>query len=132
MSGGSGYLSTAWDNTVDWELSCDIMFSADACGITIIKPSETSRDKNELMLTRGNIFKYVNGSSTVQTGCSLTNNNNWYSLKITKSNGELTYNANNITQTVNWSLLSTLTGLCIGVDSWGATASIKNIVVKPL
>lgn len=131
MSGGSGYLSTAWDNSNDWVMTCDFKFNGNNCGLLLIKPNETSRDKNEILIRNTNCYSYVNGVSSNIGSLSLSANN-YYNVEITKQGSTITIKVNNQTITTSWTLASTLENMCIGVDTFGATATIKNIVVKPL
>ena len=131
MSGGSGYLSTAWNNSNDWVLTCDFKFDNNNCALLLIKPNETSRDKNEIMVRNTNCYSYVNGVSSTIGSLSLSANN-YYNVEITKQSSTITIKVNNQTITTSWTLASTLESMCIGVDTWANTATIKNIIVKPL
>jgi len=135
LHGGSGYLSTAWDNTGNWEVSFKAKWGGGNCAIGLFKPTETSRDNNGLVLAPYNysLFAYVNGTGTSnQQGSSSIPYNNWYDVKFTKNGSTITMTCNGITKSITWSLASTLSTMCIGVDTWGHTAYIKEIVVKPL
>lgn len=136
MSGGSARLTTAWDNTVDWELTFDGKKSNNNCGYWLINPTDTTRDNNCVKLVSGTIpYVYVSGSDTHNYGdLGTLSNNTYYSYTIRKENGVLKIkrSGSSTELTVNWSLLSSLTTIAIGVDTWGHTATIKNIIVKPL
>ena len=124
-------MTSAWDNTGDWECSFKYKASGGRAGALIIKSDETSRDNNEIMVRGGGVYVYVNGSSQSVSVINLSNNT-YYNVKLTKQNGTLTLELNNNQYTLSWSLISTLSTLAIGVDSWGDTATIKDIIVKPL
>lgn len=133
MSGGSGYLTTAWDNTQNWKVSFDMKIHNATGGIILIKPSETSRDTNELMILGSRIYQYVNGSSSYVTNSANLSNDTWYSVEITKNGSQASVKIGSTTDTISWSLLNTLSTMCIGVDSWSTGSSyVKNIKVKPL
>ena len=136
MSGGSARLLSAWDNTVDWELTFQAKKSGSNCGVWIIDSSDTSRDTDCVKLVQlSTPYAYVNGSDTHNYGdLGALSNNTYYSYTITKQNGVLKIKreGSSTELTVNWSLLSSLTSMAIGVDTWGHTATIKDIVVKPL
>ena len=133
MYGGSGYIG-AFDNSNNWELSFDGKLTGDNCGLWLIKSDETSRDTNDVLLIRGNTYTHINGSATAHGNVgTVLSANTYHSFKYTKNGNNLTIVVDNTyTKTIQWSLLSTLSTLAIGVDSWGGTATIKNIVVKPL
>ena len=134
MSGGSGYIG-AFDNTGNWELTADVKFSGDKCGVGVIKSDETSRDNNEIMVSdyRHSLFAYVNGTSTSQNGSSSNlPSNTWYSLKMTKNGTTMSATINNVNLSLTWSLATSLQTLALFVDSWGNATTIKNVQIKPL
>jgi hypothetical protein len=131
MYGGSGYIG-AFDNTGNWEITLQAKWSNTQCGVWIIKSDETSRDNNDILILRDNFYYHVNGSGTSGGGNMLKSSNTYYPITLTKNGNSLTISVNNITRTFNWSLATSLSTLSIGVDSWGGTATIKDIIVKPL
>ena len=132
MSGGSGYLTTAFLNSNNWELSFDGKLTNAQCGFWIIKSDETQRDKNDILIIRSTIYTHVNGSGS-ETTLGRTLDTNYHHFKITKNGNNFTLVIDDlITVNFTWSLGTTLNDLCIGVDSWGGVSTIKNIVVKPL
>ena len=133
MSGGSGYIG-AFDNTGNWEITMQCKWGSDSCGIWLIKPTETSRDSNDVLLLKNTIYRHANGGGEGSTTgfSNQCSPNTWYTVKYTKNGNNLTITRNNESKTVTWSLLNTLSTLSIGVDAWGGTSSIKDIVVKPL
>ena len=136
MSGGSGFIGP-FDNTGDWEITLQAKFSNTNCGIGLYAPTDTTRDNNCVKVIGGSdrkIYAYVNGTEVTQNvKLYLTSYNTYEDYTIKKSNDVLTFQKGTDTaKTVSWSLINTLSTLAIGVDSWGHTATIKNIVVKPL
>lgn len=129
----SGYIG-AWDNTGNWELTFQAKWSNGNCGIWIIKPNETNRDSNDLLMLAGRLYKHANGSSEGNY-ISFTGSyyyGTYYPIKLTKNGNNLTLEYLNQSYSVSWSLISTLSSLCIGVDAWNGTSYVKDIVVKPL
>ena len=133
MYGGSGYIG-AFDNTGNWEITMQCKWSSSSCGVWLIKSDESSRDSNDVLLLRGTVYRHANGSgegSATSFGADC-NTNTYYTVKYTKNGNNLTIERNGVSKTVTWSLLNTLSTLAIGVDAWGGTSYIKDIVVKPL
>ena len=133
MYGGSGYIG-AFENTGNWELSFKAKWSNGSCGIWLIKSDETSRDKNDILMLYGSIYGHVNGSgSSIGAFSPSLSTNTYHNIIITKNGSTLSIKADARSSfNVNWSLASTLSTLSVGVDAWGGTATIKDIVVKPL
>lgn len=132
LGGGSGYLTTAFPNSNNWELSFDGKLTNAQCGFWIIKSDETQRDKNDILIIRSTVYTHVSGTGN-STGIGTTLDTNYHHFKLTKNGNNFTLVIDD-SRTVNftWSLATTLNDLCIGVDSWGGVSTIKNIVVKPL
>ena len=131
MYGGSGYIG-AFDNTGNWEITLQAKWSNTQCGVWIIKSDETSRDNNDILILRDNFYYHVNGSGTSGGGGMSKSSNTYYPITLTKNGNSITISVNNITKTFNWSLATSLSTLSIGVEAWGGTATIKDIIVKPL
>ena len=130
MSGGSGYIG-AFDNTGNWEITMQCKWSNTSCGVWLIKSDETSRDNNDILMIINAIFYHINGASSSITNGSKSSNT-YYPTTITKNGTTITITVNNVTKTFTWSLATTLSTLSVGVDAWGGTTTIKDIVVKPL
>lgn len=134
LRGGSGYLSLGWDNTVSWELTFKFRGVSTVAqgGFYIIAPTMTERDVTEFLYTGDSrIYMYTNRSSnTSGYFMALGNITSWEDIKFTKtgSNG-LRLKIRNYETTLNWSALSSLSRVCIGVDSWGGVFEIKDILV---
>ena len=135
MSGGSGFIG-AFDNTGDWELSLKAQFSGSNCGFWIIASNDTTRDNNACKLVSGNmsVYPYINGNQGSLTRMSnQVSYNVYHTWTIRKENNVLTFKYDDESaRSVDWSLINSLSTLGIGVDTWGHTATIKDIVVKPL
>ena len=133
MSGGSGYIG-AFDNTGNWELSFKAKWSNGSCGIWLIKSDETSRDSNDVLMLQGSIYAHVGGSgSAVGAFSPYLSANTYHDITVTKNGTTLSIKGDNQSPVnITWSLATTLSTLSIGVDAWGGTSYIKDIVVKPL
>lgn len=138
MSGGSSYLTNGFDNSGDWELTCQVKFSGNNCAVLLFPPSSTSRDTNEMGVTayyQNRVIWYNNGSFSNISGSNM-NINTFHELHIVKNGSSLVVSINNATHTVSsWNQTSSASKLHIGLGSWttsGNTATIKDIVVKPL
>ena len=132
MYGGSGYLSNGFDNTGNWEMTFQAKWSNTRCGIWLIKDTETSRDKNDVLMIPNRVYAHVNGSNVFNQQLYNVSQNTYYTFKLTKNNDTLTIEVNGNSSNLTWSLLNTLSTLTVGVDSWGGTSYIKNIKVKAL
>ena len=136
MGGGSGFIG-AFSNSGDWECSFKAKFDGSNCGVMIVNPSDTNRDSNQFKYVSGlnKVYSYVNGTNT-STSSSVFDNkqyNTYYDIVIKKQNGSLTFKfSTGNAVSISWNLISSLSTLAIGVDTWGHTATIKNIIVKPL
>lgn len=144
MYGGSSYLTAGWNNTGNWELTCKFKPTGAGCGIVLVLPNTTSRDKDNLLLQRGTskmeLFIHTGTSTTSEdrtTFSSFSSTNVWYDVTITKtSSTSLTVAVSNgsttETNSYSWSNLSS-TLMCIGLDKWSTgTSYIKDIKVEAL
>jgi hypothetical protein len=134
MYGGSGYIG-AFDNSNNWEMTFDAKFSNTQCGIWLIKSNETSRDTNDILFIREAIYRHTNGSGEGSTSYQYEGklrDGNYHTFKLTKNGNTLSIEVAGTTGSLTWSLLNTLSTLSVGVDAWGGTSYIKDIVVKPL
>ena len=144
MYGGSSYLTAGWDNTGNWELTCKFKPTGAGCGIVLVLPNTTSRDKDNLLLQRGQssmeLFIHTGTSTTSEdrtTFSSFSSTNVWYDVTITKTGSTsltvaVSYNNTTKTNNYSWSKLSSTT-MCVGLDKWGSGNSyIKDIKVEGL
>ena len=134
MYGGSGYIG-AFDNTGNWEMTFQAKFSNTSCGIWLIKSDETNRDSNDILFIRETIYRHANGSgegSPQYPYEGRLSSNTYYEFKLTKNGNTLSIQVASRSGSFTWSLLNTLSTLSVGVDAWGGTSYIKDIVVKPL
>ena len=145
MSGGSSYITSfSIDNSKDWEITLDAKFSGNGCGVVIVKSGTTVRDKNSLLLvnnksTSDNHSGWLikeDGVPTKNTGLNIRYPAyNTYASCLFKKQGEEYSVTLDKTYTMTHtapSFAATCPELCIGVDTWGATCSLKNIKVKYL
>lgn len=145
MSGGSGYLTDCKiDNSKDWEVTLDAKFSGNGCGLLFVKSGTTVRDKNQILFTNNQntsnnrsilLMKEDNVSHANQTlNLRYPAYNTYASFVIRKQNDIYTviiddlYTLSIIAPTFE----TTCPELCIGVDTWGTTATVKNIKLKYL
>lgn len=145
MSGGASYItSSKIDNSRDWEITLDAKFSGNGCGVWLIKSGTTVRDKNRLIFvnnarTSNNRSAFLldeDGQSQKYTQLDIRYPNyNTYTSCLFKKQGDIYSITLDDTYTMTLStptFATTCPELCIGVDSWGATCSIKNIKIKYL
>ena len=134
MTCGASYLSDGWDNTGNWKLTFEANITSDQSAVGIYKYNETQRDKNMIKITGNyhkNITSYTNGSSESSKTTSVPVGT-WFSIECVKNGNSLTASWNNNSYTVTWTQLTTLSRVCIGLDTWGQCASIRNIKVEAL
>ena len=134
MSCGASYLTPGWDNTGNWKLTFEAKISNDGSAVSIYNPSDTQRDKNQIKITGNyhkNIASYTNGNTESSKTTSVPVAT-WFAIECVKNGNSLTATWNNNSYTVTWTQLTTLSTVCIGVDSWGQCASIRNIKVESL
>ena len=139
MSGGASFItSKTWDNTVDWELTGEVMWTATDCALLIVPPTNTNRDGARIQV-HARDRHFTGCVSLVGTGSMVSfaqlNANQWYPIKLVKQNGQLTATINNIEYSAqDWTELTTLPVLTVGVDQWYGSnkCSIRNIKVKTI
>ena len=137
MSGGSGYLATGWDNSIDWELTFELRFDTqNDCGVLIIPNTVTSRDYNEVMILppqQTSLWvRYQNGAGQFNYTSRTITTDTWYQVTVTFIDNDLRLQMFGTDTTVSASYLRNFANMSIGVDSWGGSASIRNIVVTDL
>lgn len=136
MSDGCGYLNAGFDNSGDWVLECDVLFTGrGGTGFMVVNSGTNARDRNHLQISSsGTINTVSNGSYEINSLNLFTvTANTWYHVKIVKNNDNAIVTVDNNTQTITWSNLTNASRLCVGVDKWGNNyTQVKNIIVKPL
>ena len=131
MSGGSSYLTNGFSNTGNWRCTLQFKASNNNCAMIIIKDGETAVNMNQLLVHTQEIAVSVNGTTTRTTGLP-SSYNTWYDLEIVKNGSDITVTMGTVTKTVSWSLAETLNSLCVGLQTWNGTSTIRNIKVKAL
>ena len=131
MKGGCAYLENGFDNSNDWILTADINIGNNS-GIAIFPPNSTAREVDEFLIIWIRIYSYVNRVSRYSSDFN-TIMNNWKSIKVTKQDTTLTLSFDNVTRSINWSIVNNYSELHLGVDNWGEGYSqIRNVKIKPL
>ena len=130
MGGGSAFLTNGFDNANNWVLEADVYIDYQS-GIWITPTDATARDTNQFLIVGSQIYPYVNGQYTLSSSFTSIHRR-WTTITVTKNGNTLIFKANNETVSVNWSIATSASELSVGVDAWGGSSSIKNIVVKPL
>lgn len=134
MTCGASYLTPGWDNTGNWKLTFEAKITNDQSAVAIYNPNDTQRDKNQIKITGNyhkNITSYTNGNTESSKTTSVPIDT-WFAIECVKNSNSLTATWNNNSYTVTWTQLTTLSTVCIGVDSWGQCTSIRNIKVEAL
>ena len=134
MTCGASYLTPGWDNTGNWKLTFEAKLPNDQSAVAIYNPNDTQRDKNQIKITGNyhkNITSYTNGSSESSKTTSVPVDT-WFAIECVKNGNSLTATWNNNSYTITWTQLTTLSKVCIGLDTWGQCASIRNIKVEAL
>jgi hypothetical protein len=134
MSCGASYLTPGWDNTGNWKLTFEAKLTNDQSAVAIYNPNDTQRDKNQIKITGNyhkNITSYTNGSAESSKTTSVPVDT-WFAIECVKNGNSLTATWNNNSYTITWTQLTTLNTVCIGLDTWGNCASIRNIKVEAL
>lgn len=135
MSGGCGYLTDGWNNSGDWKLSFECKFnSVDCSAIFILPPTSDKRDYTELQITsqyHHKIASMVKGTSTTTDyATGLVQTDTWIPVTVTKKDKNYTWNINGTDYTVTWNYDTDK--ICIGVDTWGSIAYLRDIKVVRL
>ena len=138
MSGGSAFLLDGIDNTVDWKLELDVLFSSyGGCGVQLTPPSATSRGYRCLKINSSGAYNHNNDSyNDTSNGVFPTpSTDTWYSVVFRKQNNGISAEFNGTTiNCTRWSYINN-SQICVGVDYWsshGEYCSIKNLRLKPL
>lgn len=137
MTGGCSYLTDGFNNKVNWKLTCDIKINTNCCGVYLIFPGTTERNKDLLNFwyesDTSNGLGIRDSNKTSISGISINKAftlNKWYSLTIIKKDTQFSIILNGVTYNMTWTQQSTQDKLCIGVDYWrSGSSSIRNIKV---
>ena len=142
MYGGSGYLSQGWDNSVLWELKFEATAEANkGNGIMLHAGTTNTRDYDLVCLTGDSaIYIYSNGSTTTVDDRYFPNQSSqnrldsgWKQITIEKiSSNQIKITINGYFKTWTFPAMATYDIVQIGVDSWGGTAQLKNIIVTKI
>ena len=134
MTCGASYLTLGWDNSINWKLTFEAKITNDGSAVSIYNPNDTQRDNNQIKITGNyhkNITSYTNGSAESSKTTSVPIDT-WFAIECVKNGNSLTATWNNNSYTITWTQLTTLSKVCIGVDTWGKCASMRNIKVESL
>lgn len=136
MSGGTCYLTTGWDNTIDWELSFEAYFGG-ACGqgIQLSFGNPTQADYNCLRFLCSSYNRIqTNKPSTAYNDGSLNSvtQSTWLSFNVKRTGDTLTVTIGNNTATTHNYRFSEFERVCIGTNSWGENVKLRNIIVDAL
>lgn len=130
----------SWDNTEDWEFSCDLKVTGMGQRIDIVPPSESlnhhvgfgkSTDNNYM---RYYIGKSSSGENTITTNDTITNNT-YYPVTVIKQGTTVKwiFNDEETTNTYDSSWLSNYPSETFKFTQWRANSIyVKNIKIKPL
>ena len=132
--------SFSWDNTVDWEFSCDLKVTGQGQRIDIVPPSESrshhigfgkSTDNNYM---RYYIGKSSSGENYITTNDTITNNT-YYPVTVIKQGTTVKwiFNDEETINTYDSSWLSNYSTETFKFTQWRANSIfVKNIKIKPL
>ena len=139
LVGGSGYLTQGWDNTGLWKLQFEATADANSGnGIMLHAGTTNTRDYDLVCLTGDSaVYIYSNGSTTTVDDRYFPNQSSqnkldsgWKTVEIEKiSSNQIKITINGYSKTWTFPAMATYNIMQIGVDSWGGTAQLKNIVV---
>ena len=138
LVGGSGYLTQGWDNTGLWKLEFEATGTSEGNGIVLHVGTTSIRDYNLIQLTnQSSVYIYTGSSTTTVDDRYFPNQSSqnmleygWQKVTYEKINStQIKITINGYSKTFTWSLLANYNTINIGVDSWGGTAQLKNIIV---
>ena len=136
MSGGAAYLTGGWDNTIDWELTAEVYFNSnDGMAFCLYAPTDTTRDNNVLKMmgrSYGKAYSYLNGSSQQSGTISGIVTGSWMTVTMTRVGNNISIKIGNNTATTFTYRYTSFTSICVGVDTWGKSTSVRNIVVDAI
>ena len=130
----------SWDNTVDWEFSCDLKVTGMGQRIDIVPPSESLNHHIGFgKSTDNNYMRYYIGKSSSGENYTTTNdtitNNTYYPVTVIKQGTtvKLIFNDEETINTYDSSWLSNYSTETFKFTQWRANSIfIKNIKIKPL
>ena len=136
MSGGTCYLTTGWDNTIDWELSFEAYYvDRDGESIQLSFGNPTQADYNciRFLCPAYNRIQ-TNKPSTVYNDGSLNKvtQSTWLSFNVKRVGNNMTVKIGNNNATTHTYRFSEFERVCIGTNSWGNVAKLRNIIVDAL
>ena len=141
---GAGSASTSvtneisFDNTKDWEFTCDMQVTGNACRLEIVSPSEERRyyigiGKN----TQGKLVRYLGTATGTESSFSYSDitfeDDTYYSVKIIKQEGKFSFYFNNgfLASPTIPSWTDNYDRFCIKLTTWTTnTITIKNMRLK--
>ena len=130
----------SWDNTVDWEFSCDLKVTGMGQRIDIVPPSESLNHHIGFgKSTDNNYMRYYIGKSSsgenIITTTDTINNNTYYPVTVIKQGTTIKFifNDEETTNTYDSSWLSNYSTETFKFTQWRESSiSVKNIKIKPL
>ena len=136
MSGGTCYLTTGWDNTIDWELSFEAYYvDRDGESIQLSFGNPTRADYNciRFLCPAYNSIQ-TNKPSTVYNDGSLNRvtQSTWLSFNVKRVGNTMTVKIGNNNATTHTYRFSEYNTVCIGTNTWGNVAKLRNIIVDAL
>ena len=136
MSGGTCYLTTGWDNTIDWELSFEAYYvDRDGESIQLSFGNPTKADYNCIRFLPPSYNRIqTNKPSTVYNDGSLNSvtQSTWLSFNVKRVGNTMTVKIGNNNATTHTYRFSEFERVCIGTNSWGGVAKLRNIIVDAL
>ena len=130
----------SWDNTVDWEFSCDLKVTGMGQRIDIVPPSESLNHHIGFgKSTDNNYMRYYIGKSSSGENYTTTNdtitNNTYYPVTVIKQGTtvKFIFNDEETINTYDSSWLSNYSTETFKFTQWRANSIfVKNIKIKPL
>ena len=136
MSDGTCYLTQGWDNTIDWELTFEAYFdSRDGESIQLSFGNPTRADYNciRFLCPAYNRIQ-TNKPTTVYNDGSLNSvtRSTWLSFNVKRVGNTMTVKIGNNNATTHTYRFSEYDTVCIGTNTWGGIAKLRNIIVDAL
>ena len=136
MSGGTCYLTQGWDNTIDWELNFEAYFdSRDGESIQLSFGNPTRADYNciRFLCPAYNSIQTNKPSTTYNEGfLNSVTQSTWLSFNVKRVGNTMTVKIGNNNATTHNYRFSEYDTVCIGTNSWGNVAKLRNITVDAL
>lgn len=136
MSGGTSYLTTGWDNSIDWELTFEAYYTG-RDGEAIILPFDNpnKRDYKSLAFmppAYNNVYSNMENSRQTDGNLNSVTQSSWLQFKVTRVGNTISVQIGNNTKTTHTYRFSSYGMVSIGVDTWGNVAKLRNIIVDAL